>query len=117
MGCAKVRVVGYIRVSTTMQADEGVSLEAQKLKLKQYADLYDLDLVDIVEDAAIAARYDPQQSYIVTGSLARITKARINCEVRDAISVEIADRLDRGVRKCITGKPATDIEKDRSARA
>ena len=45
------RVVGYCRVSTDKQADGGVSLDAQTEKIRQYAALYDLHLVDIIIDA------------------------------------------------------------------
>ena len=51
-----MRVVGYIRVSTVDQADGGVSLEAQETKLRQYASLYDLDLVGIGTDAGVSAK-------------------------------------------------------------
>ena len=50
------RVVGYIRVSTEKQADHGVSLEAQRAKLEGYAQLYDLDLVDVMIDAGVSAK-------------------------------------------------------------
>ena len=46
------RVVGYVRVSTDKQADGGVSLDAQTEKIRQYAALYDLHLVNIIIDAA-----------------------------------------------------------------
>jgi len=46
-----LRVIGYIRVSTEEQAVDGVSLAAQREKLTAYARLYDLHLVEIIEDA------------------------------------------------------------------
>lgn len=51
------RAVGYIRVSTTEQASEGVSLLAQENKIKLYCELHELDLIDIKEDAGISGRY------------------------------------------------------------
>lgn len=48
----KKRIVGYVRVSTSKQRDEGVSLEAQERKLKMYAEMYELDLVSIEVDVA-----------------------------------------------------------------
>ena len=46
-----VAVVGYARVSTIEQAREGLSLEAQRAKLRSYAQLYGLDLVGTHVDA------------------------------------------------------------------
>lgn len=46
--------IGYIRVSTDQQAEEGVSLEAQRERLEAYAKMQDLDLVEIIEDAGIS---------------------------------------------------------------
>lgn len=50
------RMVGYIRVSTKKQVDIGFSLKAQEKKLKQYADLYEIDLVGIIVDAGESAK-------------------------------------------------------------
>ena len=50
------KVIAYLRVSTEKQADHGISLESQKKKVKQYADLYDLDLVEIIVDAGLSAK-------------------------------------------------------------
>jgi site-specific DNA recombinase len=46
-----MKVIGYIRVSTEEQATDGVSLSAQRAKLIAYASLYELELVEIIEDA------------------------------------------------------------------
>ena len=46
-----MKVIGYIRVSTEEQAADGVSLATQREKLQGYAKLYDLELVEIIEDA------------------------------------------------------------------
>lgn len=51
-------VVAYIRVSTAKQADAGVSLDAQQAKLDAYAALYDLELVEMVVEAASAKTLD-----------------------------------------------------------
>lgn len=50
------RAVAYLRVSTDKQADHGVSLDAQRAKVLAYAQLYDLQLVDIVVDAGASAK-------------------------------------------------------------
>ena len=47
------KAIGYIRVSTTEQASEGVSLEAQRAKIAAWAVANDYELVAIHEDAGI----------------------------------------------------------------
>src|SRR5256885_13708644 len=48
------KTIAYLRVSTDKQADRGVSLDAQRTKLKAYAELYELELVEIIVDAGIS---------------------------------------------------------------
>jgi DNA invertase Pin-like site-specific DNA recombinase len=84
------RVVGYIRVSSKKQAEHGVSLEAQQEKLRQYAALYELTLVDIIVDRASAKtlhRPDLQRA------LAFLTSGQA-----DALLVTKLDRLTRSVK-------------------
>jgi DNA invertase Pin-like site-specific DNA recombinase len=45
-----MKAVGYIRVSTEEQAREGISLEVQEDKVKKYADLHNLDLIEVIRD-------------------------------------------------------------------
>ncbi len=54
--CKRTRIVGYVRVSTEGQADDGVSLDAQRAKLAAYAVALDLNLVAVVEDAGASAK-------------------------------------------------------------
>ena len=51
-----MRVVGYIRVSTEEQATGGVSLAAQHDKLEAYARLYELELVEVIQDMGLSAK-------------------------------------------------------------
>ena len=46
-----MKVIGYTRVSTDEQADKGQSLAAQRVKVEAYCKLYDLELVEMIEDA------------------------------------------------------------------
>jgi DNA invertase Pin-like site-specific DNA recombinase len=46
-----MKVIAYTRVSTDEQANDGVSLATQREKVNAYAKLYDLELVEIIEDA------------------------------------------------------------------
>ena len=50
------KAVGYVRVSTQEQADHGYSIDAQIDKVKAYASLYDIELVDVVIDAGVSAK-------------------------------------------------------------
>lgn len=56
MARSRTRAVGYIRVSTEAQAEEGVSLDAQRAKLEAFAIAADLELVAIREDAGVSAK-------------------------------------------------------------
>jgi DNA invertase Pin-like site-specific DNA recombinase len=51
-----MKAVAYLRVSTEDQASKGVSLDAQRAKVAAYAELYDLDLVAVVEDAVVSSK-------------------------------------------------------------
>mgnify|MGYP003377482331 CR=1 FL=1 len=48
------KAIGYIRVSTQGQADEGVSLDAQRAKIEAWCNLNDAELVAVFEDAGIS---------------------------------------------------------------
>ena len=92
MSCAsRVKVVGYIRVSTMMQADEGVSLDAQRVKLQQYADLYELDLVEIVEDAGASAKTIQRDGL-------QKSLAMLKAGMAEALLVVKLDRLTRSIK-------------------
>ncbi|QZY56496.1 recombinase family protein [Crassaminicella profunda] len=52
----KKRVIGYTRVSTQMQADEGLSLEAQKTNLEDYCKRYDYEFLGIYQDAGLSGK-------------------------------------------------------------
>jgi len=45
------KVIGYIRTSTKKQFDKGHSRSEQRAKIEQYARLYDLEIVEVFEDA------------------------------------------------------------------
>ena len=47
-----MNLIGYIRVSSRRQADDGLSLDAQREKLEAYCQLHEHDLVRIEQDAA-----------------------------------------------------------------
>lgn len=86
-----MKVIGYVRVSTEDQAEVGVSLEAQKKKLEQYADLYDLELVEVFEDAGASAKTLKREG------LQRALTALDNGEAEGLLVAKL-DRLTRDVR-------------------
>lgn len=51
-----MRAAGYIRVSTEEQSREGVSLEMQITKIRQYCELNELELVGIYGDPGISGK-------------------------------------------------------------
>jgi len=83
------KAIGYIRVSTDKQADQGISLEAQEAKIRAYAQLYDLDLVDIVIETGSAKSLDRE-------GLASVLK-RLQAGEASAVVVTKLDRLTRSV--------------------
>lgn len=94
------RAIGYIRVSTQGQADEGVSLAAQRAKIEAWCSLNDAELVAVFEDAGIsgasmngreglhaALKATTKGMALVTYSISRLARS-----TRDML--EIAERLD-----------------------
>lgn len=51
-----LKVYGYVRVSTEDQAREGLSVDAQKAKIKAYTALHDLELVEILTDEGFSGK-------------------------------------------------------------
>jgi DNA invertase Pin-like site-specific DNA recombinase len=49
-----VRAIGYVRVSTEEQARGGISLDMQRAKIRAYATLHELDLLETVADEGIS---------------------------------------------------------------
>lgn len=50
------KVIGYIRVSTKGQAEEGLSLDAQTAKIHQYCELYNHEVIEIFCDPGVSAK-------------------------------------------------------------
>jgi len=49
-----VKAIGYVRVSTEEQAKHGISLDMQRSKIRTYASLEGLELVEIIADEGIS---------------------------------------------------------------
>lgn len=98
------KAIGYIRVSTENQVDEGVSLNAQKVKIKSWCDLNDYELVAIHEDAGISGKSMDKRAglqdalnqtkpdmALVVYSLSRLARSTKDC-------IDIAEQLK--VKRC-----------------
>lgn len=88
----RTRVVGYVRVSSEQQVEEGVSLDAQKARLRAYALAMDLELVAINEDAGVSAKSIEARPGLL-GALGRLDAGEA-----DGLLVVKLDRLTRSVR-------------------
>jgi DNA invertase Pin-like site-specific DNA recombinase len=96
-----MKAIGYCRVSTVIQAQEGVSLAAQRARIKAWCALNEFELVGIFADEGLsgatmgkrdglqaALKAAGKDTALVTYSLSRLARS-----TRDML--EIAERLQR----------------------
>ena len=96
-----MKAIGYIRVSTEQQADEGVSLEAQRAKIEAWCLANDCELVGVHVDAGISGksmdkRPGLQKALAETGkgmALVVYSLSRLARSTRDTLA--ISERLDK----------------------
>lgn len=84
------RALGYIRVSTDKQADQGLSLGAQEAKLRSWAATFDYELVGIESDTASAKTLERP-------AFQRVMEA-VGQRAVDVVVVAKLDRMTRSVR-------------------
>ena len=87
------QAIGYVRVSTEQQADEGVSLEAQKVKIRAWCELNDYELVGVYEDAGISGKNMTKRP--------GLNEALDNAGKDMALVVHSLSRLARSTKDCI----------------
>jgi DNA invertase Pin-like site-specific DNA recombinase len=85
-------VIGYARVSTEDQASGGVSLDAQRRRLRAYCDAHGLTLARIEEDAGFSARKTTNRP-----AFQRALEAMRKGEASGLVAVKL-DRLSRTTR-------------------
>lgn len=85
-----MKVLGYVRVSTDQQGDDGVSLDAQRARIAAYAEAMGVELVDVVQEVASARTLKRDGWQIVC--------ARIEAGEAQGVLVAKLDRLTRSVR-------------------
>lgn len=88
----RTRVIAYVRVSSEGQAEDGVSLAAQRARVEAYALAMDLELVGVEEDAGFSAK-----TLAGRRGLERALKA-LDDGRADGLLVVKLDRLTRSVR-------------------
>lgn len=86
-----LRVVGYVRVSTDKQAEKGIGLKVQRRKVRTYAELHDLELVELIEDDGHSAKSLDRPG--IQRALQMLEQGEA-----DALLVMKLDRLTRSVR-------------------
>jgi len=92
-GGEAVRTIGYVRVSTHDQADNGVSLDAQEAKIRAWAELVDAEGVEIFRDEGISGKRSDNRP----GLLAALEAIGAG----DALVVHSLSRLSRSTRDTI----------------
>lgn len=91
-----MKAIGYVRVSTDEQAQEGVSLEAQQSMLQAYAKLRGLELTETVVDEGISGGKDLTSR----AGGKRLFESAIRGKVRAIIACKL-DRLFRDAADCL----------------
>ena len=87
----RLRAVGYVRVSTDKQAQEGVSLEAQQVRIRAHCVSQDIDLIDLVIDEGASAKSLDRPG--LKRALALLTSG-----AAQALVIVKLDRLTRSVK-------------------
>ena len=85
------QVIGYIRVSTSMQAESGLSIEAQRAKIEAYCVCHDLTLADVIIDAGESAKNLERPG--IQALLAQVEAGAV-----DGVVIAKLDRLTRSMR-------------------
>lgn len=89
------RGIGYVRVSTEEQANSGLSLSAQTEKIKAYALLNDIDLVDVIMDAGLSGKNTDREGLQQILEMVKVgtIDAFIVCKL-DRLSRKVVDTLE-----------------------
>jgi DNA invertase Pin-like site-specific DNA recombinase len=96
-----MNAIGYVRVSTEGQAQDGVSMDAQEAKVRAWADLNGAESVTVFTDAGISGKradnrpglQDALNSVSKGDALVVYSLSRLARSTKDTIT--IADTLDR----------------------
>ena len=90
---ASPRFIGYTRVSSREQAENGVSLVAQRDRLRAWAEAHGYELVKIERDSGVSGTVAPEKRPGLTAALEAIRKGKA-----DGLAALKLDRISRSVR-------------------
>src|SRR5271154_4716912 len=88
-----MQTIGYVRVSTDRQAEQGVSLEAQEAKIRAMATVQSAELLDVIVDGGESAKS------LNRPGLQRLL-ALVNTGKVQAVIVAKLDRLTAASKTC-----------------
>jgi site-specific DNA recombinase len=86
-----MQAIGYVRVSTDRQAEQGVSLEAQEAKIRAMATVQSAELLDVIVDGGESAKS------LNRPGLQRLLEL-FNAGKVEAVIVAKLDRMTRSVK-------------------
>ena len=86
--------VGYVRVSTAGQAEDGVSLEHQEAKVRAYAEAHDLELAEVYRDDGISGKRTDNRPGLQDA-------VKHACRDKGVLVALSLTRLARNTRDCI----------------
>ena len=90
----RIRIVGYVRVSTLEQARQGESLGTQRERIRRYLDLTDAELVFTISDDGVSGKTMDRPGFQKVLQMLRDDEA-------DGVCVSRLDRMTRRVRHLI----------------
>ncbi len=101
------KAIGYVRVSTETQVQNGVSLDAQQARIESWADAHGFQLVQILVDAGVSGKSTDNRE----GLLEAVEFA---CQEKAVLVVYSLSRLSRSTKDTITlaeklGKAGADL--------
>lgn len=108
---AMTRAVGYLRVSTGLQAEKGMGLEIQRERVSEYAQAQGLELVDVIQEVASGGVRNGEEA---SSEHRPVLLALLDRDDFDVLIVARYDRLSRDVG--LPGVHRTEAVEARRAR-
>jgi site-specific DNA recombinase len=91
VGCANATGIAYLKVSTRIQHDEGVSLDQQESSIRAYAEQHGMALLGVYREEALSGKLDVEarpalnqalqavketNSVLIVASLSRLARSQ-----------------------------------------